>query len=128
MQMNPHLSFNGQCEAAFKFYEICFGAKIVAMLAYGDSPMAEQVGSDWRKKIIHVTLALGENRLTGGDVPPQSYQKPQGISVLLNVDGSMEAQRIFKALAEGGLCNWPSRKPSGRVGLGWSPTNLARRG
>ncbi len=102
MQMNPHLSFNGQCEAAFKFYERCFGGKIVAMLAYGDSPMAEQVGSDWRQKIIHATFALGGNRLTGGDVPPQSYRKPQGFSVLLNVDGSTEAQRIFKILAEGG--------------------------
>jgi uncharacterized glyoxalase superfamily protein PhnB len=23
MQMNPYLSFNGPCEAAFKFYERC---------------------------------------------------------------------------------------------------------
>jgi uncharacterized glyoxalase superfamily protein PhnB len=25
MQLNPHLAFNGQCEAAFKFYEKCLG-------------------------------------------------------------------------------------------------------
>ena len=25
MQLNPYLSFNGQCEAAFKFYERCLG-------------------------------------------------------------------------------------------------------
>jgi PhnB protein len=29
MQLNPYLSFNGQCEAAFKFYEQCLGGKIV---------------------------------------------------------------------------------------------------
>jgi hypothetical protein len=23
MQLNPYLSFNGQCEAAFKFFEQC---------------------------------------------------------------------------------------------------------
>jgi PhnB protein len=27
MQMNPYLTFNGQCEAAFKFYEKCLGLK-----------------------------------------------------------------------------------------------------
>lgn len=27
MQMNPYLSFNGQCEAAFKFYEQCLGGQ-----------------------------------------------------------------------------------------------------
>ncbi len=43
MQLNPYLSFNGQCEAAFKFYEKCLGGKIVAMITAGGSPMADQV-------------------------------------------------------------------------------------
>ena len=29
MRLTPNLSFGGQCEAAFKFYERCFGGKIV---------------------------------------------------------------------------------------------------
>ena len=29
MQLNPYLTFNGQCEAAFKFYERVLGAKEV---------------------------------------------------------------------------------------------------
>jgi uncharacterized glyoxalase superfamily protein PhnB len=43
MQLNPHLSFNGQCEAAFRFYEKCLGGKVIFMMTYGDSTMAEQV-------------------------------------------------------------------------------------
>ena len=39
MELNPYLTFNGQCEAAFKFYERCLGGKIVAMMTYGCSPM-----------------------------------------------------------------------------------------
>ena len=27
MQLNPYLTFNGQCEAAFKFYEKCLGGR-----------------------------------------------------------------------------------------------------
>lgn len=28
MQIIPYLSFNGQCEAAFKFYEQCLGGQL----------------------------------------------------------------------------------------------------
>ena len=27
MQLNPYLFFNGDCEAAFKFYEECLGGR-----------------------------------------------------------------------------------------------------
>ena len=30
MQLNPYLTFKGQCEAAFKFYEKVLGGKIEA--------------------------------------------------------------------------------------------------
>jgi len=42
MQLNPYLSFNGQCEAAFKFYERCLDGKIVAMMTYASSPMGDK--------------------------------------------------------------------------------------
>jgi uncharacterized glyoxalase superfamily protein PhnB len=35
MQLNPYLSFDGRCEAAFKFYEKALGGKIEAMMTYG---------------------------------------------------------------------------------------------
>jgi PhnB protein len=38
MQLNPYLNFNGQCEAAFKFYEKCLHAKIQMMMPYKDAP------------------------------------------------------------------------------------------
>ena len=52
MQLNPYLSFNGQCEAAFKFYEQCLGGKILATLTYGSSPIADQTPPEWRDKIM----------------------------------------------------------------------------
>jgi PhnB protein len=35
MRVSSHLTFSGQCEAAFKFYERTLGGKIVTMLTYG---------------------------------------------------------------------------------------------
>ena len=107
MELNPHLTFNGQCEEAFKFYEQCLAGKIGVMMAYGDSPMAEQTSPGWRKKIVHATVNLGDHRLTGADLPPESYQKPQGFSVMLNIVDAAEADRIFKALAENGAVHVP---------------------
>jgi PhnB protein len=107
MRLNPHLAFNGQCEAAFKFYEKCLGGKIVVMMTYGDSPAAAQSPAEWREKIMHATLDLGDDRLTGGDPLPGQYEKPQGVSVLLSLHDAAEADRIFEALAENGTVQMP---------------------
>jgi len=107
MRLNPHLSFNGQCQAAFEYYEKCLGGKITFMMTYGDSPMAAESAPDWQKKILHAALALGNELLTGGDSPAEFYKTPQGSYVLLSVDAAVEADRIFKELAENGTVQMP---------------------
>ena len=94
MRVNPYLSFNGQCEAAFKFYEKCLGGKIQMMMTYGESPMADKSPPDWGKKIMHTTFVLGDQFLHGADAPPGHYQKPQGFSVSLDIPDAAEAERI----------------------------------
>ena len=118
MQLNPYLIFDGQCEAAFKFYEQCFGGKIEAMMPHGESPMAEQTPPAWRDKIIHARMRIGEQVLMASDAPPEHYQKPQGISVTLNLGDLAEAQRIFHALAENGTVQMPFGKTFWAAGFG----------
>jgi len=107
MKLNPYLSFNGQCEAAFRFYEKCLGGKIAFMMTFGDSPMADQVPPEWAKKIMHTTLTVGDQVLHGSDAFPGSYQKPQGISVTIGIASVADAERIFQALAENGEIGMP---------------------
>ena len=107
MRLNPYLSFDGQCEAAFQFYEKVLGGKISMMMTWGNSPMAAHAPPGWSNKILHVTLLLGDQVLQGADTPPDHYQKPQGFSVALNLAGAAEAERIFQALAEGGTVQMP---------------------
>jgi PhnB protein len=73
------------------------------MMAYGESPAAGMVPEDWGKKIIHGTISISGHTLTGADVPPDRYQRPQGFSVLLNVEDADHAARIFAALSDGGI-------------------------
>jgi PhnB protein len=107
MRLNPHVTFDGQCEAAFKFYEKRLGGKIVMMMTYGDSPLSDQMPPDWRGKILHATFAWGGHILQGADAPPERYQKPQGFSIMLNIGDAAEADRIFQALADKGAVQVP---------------------
>jgi PhnB protein len=102
MRLNPYLTFNGQCKTAFEFYEKCLNGKISVVMTYGESPLAPQTPIGWHDNILHATLTWGDYVLQGADTLPESYCKPQGFSVLLNLDTTEEADRIFNALAEQG--------------------------
>jgi len=107
MQLNPYLTFNGKCEAAFKFYERVLGGKIEAMMTYGSSPMADQTPADWRNKIMHTRLTIGGELLMGSDAPPDRYEPMKGISVTLGIEKPADAERVFHALAENGTVQMP---------------------
>jgi PhnB protein len=107
MQLNPYLFFNGECQAAFKFYEQCLGGKIDAMMTYAESPEAEQTSPESRDRIMHAHLTVNDMALMGSDVPSDYFEKPQGFSVSLQFDDVVEAERIFQALAENGTIKMP---------------------
>ncbi len=107
MQLYPHLTFNGQCEAAFKFYEECLRGRITFMMTYEEMPMDLQTPADWRMKIGHATFALSDYMFSGSDALPGQYQKPQGFSMQFNLSDPVETERIFKALAEDGTVSMP---------------------
>jgi PhnB protein len=107
MQLNPYLVFNGNCEAAFRFYEKVLGGKIEAMLPHEGTPAAEHVPPEWRNKIMHARLSVGDKVLMGSDAPPDHYEAMKGFSVTLGIDRPAEAERIFHALAEKGTVRLP---------------------
>lgn len=107
MQLNPYLSFNGNCEAAFQFYARCLGGKIEAMIPHEGTPMAEHVPSEWRNKILHARLIAGDSALMGSDTSPERYEEPKGFSVSINIANPADAERVFHALAESGTVRMP---------------------
>jgi PhnB protein len=107
MQVVPYLTFDGRCEEAFKFYAQALGAKIEAMMPNAGSPVEQHMPPDFRNKILHARLTIGDQALMASDAPPDRYQKPQGISVSLQIKEVKEAESIFNALAEKGTVQWP---------------------
>ena len=110
MQLNPYLFFNGQCETAFKFYAQLLGGNIIAMMTHAGTPAENQVPPEWREKIIHARMVIGDQVLMGSDAPPGHFQPPQGFSVSLMVDNAEDAERIFHTLAENGTVKMPLQK------------------
>src|SRR5579863_5569598 len=99
MKLNPYLQFKGQCEAAFKFYERCLGGKIQSLIPHAGTPAEQQVPPEWRNKIMHASLVLGDQVLMGSDAPLEHFEEPKGFSVSLHVADPAEAERVFSALA-----------------------------
>ena len=109
-QMNPYLSFKGECEAAFKFYERCLGGQVGALFRYGGTPLAGQVPADWSDKIMHGSLIVGDQVLMGADVAPDRYEEPKGFSMSLHIKSTVDAERTFHELAGHGRVVMPLEK------------------
>jgi PhnB protein len=107
MKLNPYLTFNGRCEAAFKFYQQVLGGKIEAMMPHEGTPAAGHVPPEWRSKIMHARLVVGDTVLMGSDAPPAHQQDMQGFSVNIGIDKPADAERVFHALAEKGTVRMP---------------------
>ena len=118
MQVNPYLSFNGQCEAAFKLYEQVFGGQLGDMFRYAGSPMAHQVPTDWEDKVMHGSVTVGGQVLMGGDVAPDRYEAPKGFSLSIHLKDASDAERIFRELSQDGNVVMPLEKTFWSEGFG----------
>lgn len=107
MQLNPYLTFSGQCEAAFRFYAEVLGGTIEAMIPHAGTPAADHVPPEWHDKIMHARLTVGDETLMGSDAPPGHYETMKGFSVTLGIADPADAERIFQALAQGGTVRMP---------------------
>jgi PhnB protein len=118
MQVNPYLFYNGNCEAAFKFYEKTLGGKIEMLLRNDEAPEEMPAPPERKKNIMHARISIDGEVLMASDAPPEHFHKPQGFSVSLTVGDPTEAERRFTALAEGGSVNMPFGKTFFSKGFG----------
>jgi PhnB protein len=110
MRMTTYLSFRGECEEAFKFYEKNLGAQLGEIFHYAGTPMADQVPADWQNKVMHGSLTVGGQVLMGGDVAPERYEEPKGFSLSLQITETTEAERVFNELRKSGRVVMPLEK------------------
>jgi PhnB protein len=107
MQLDTYLFFKGNCAEAFRFYERILGGKLEFMITYAAAPAGMPVKPEWRDKVMHARLAIGNSFLLGSDPPAEMWQESKGFALTLKVDSVEEAERRFNALAEKGTITAP---------------------
>jgi PhnB protein len=117
VQITPHLLFDGQCREAFAAYQRILGGKLMTLMTYGESPLAERIDPEFPERIVHATLDIDGVELAGADVMPRDYQEPRGFFVALTLDVD-RARAVFAALAEGGQIRLPFQPTFWSPGFG----------
>jgi len=113
MQVQPYLSFEGRAEEAIEFYKRVLGAEITAMMRYKDMPGTPPPGMvppGSENKVMHAALKIGDATVMASDGRVSGKSSFQGISLSLTVKGDAEAEKVFKALSEGGQVQMPIAK------------------
>ncbi|MCL2117498.1 MAG: VOC family protein [Planctomycetaceae bacterium] len=114
--INPYLSFNGNCEAAFRFYQSVFGGEL-ELYRFKETPPEEEGGypiaESEQNRVMHVSLPIGNNVLMGCDTSDVSGPKANfgdNIGLSICAESEEEALRIFNALSAGGQITMPMEK------------------
>lgn len=100
MQLDIYVNYPGTCEEAFRFYAEHLGGRIVGMMTHAEGPEPSRLPDDWRDKILHAQLQLGNAMLRGADIPGAEPMRSAYVS--LTLDSAEEADRVYALLADGG--------------------------
>jgi PhnB protein len=112
--VNVYLTFNGNCEEAFDFYQSIFGGEFPYKGRFKDMPPQEgmpPMPEADANKIMHISLPIStETMLMGSDTGGEwakDFKQGNNFSISVSAQSKDEADRIFNALAEGGKVTMP---------------------
>ena len=112
-QVNPYLTFNGNCEEAFNFYKSVFGGEFPLLGRFKDMPPQDgkTVSGAEGEKIMHVSLPISNETCIMGSDSSEAFGQATKIgnnfSLSVNADTKAEADKLFKGLSAGGKVTMP---------------------
>lgn len=121
MQLTSYLFFSNNATEAFDFYARCLGGKVTMRVTMGEMPGSEKLPAETRDLVAHVRLEVGDAVLMGSDwcgPTPEPYPGIHGNAVSVSVEKPDEAERVFKALSEGGKVTMPIAETSWALRFG----------
>lgn len=110
MKLNPYLNFNGNAEAAFRFYQSVFGGELSVQYMRDSAPDL-QLPEEEKNAVMHVCLPLGDGQsLMASDCltsQGQVLKVGNNNYISLTPDSRAEADRLFNGLSAGGVVEMP---------------------
>jgi PhnB protein len=129
MSVQPYLFFGGRCEEALEFYRTALGAEVQMLMRYGESHEPHPgLPSCFGDKVMHASFRVGSSNLMASDGMCDGKPVFDGFSLSITMPDETEAERVFGALADGGLVTMPLDKTfwapkfgmlQDRFGVGW---------
>ena len=114
--INPYLTFNGTCEAAFLFYKTVFGGEFPYVGRFKDMPSNPNfpISEHDKEKIMHISLPISKETVLMGSDSSEAFGKAttsgNNFSISINTDSVDEVTRIYKELSAGGIIKMPLEK------------------
>ena len=108
MKLQTYVNFAGRCAEAFHFYERHLGGRLAMLMTHGQAPDQSRVAPELKDKVLHAQIEIGGTVLMGADVPHAEPMRSAYLS--LTVDNDADAERIYKALSDGGQVFMPMQE------------------
>ncbi|MEW4487424.1 VOC family protein [Thalassoglobus sp. JC818] len=130
VDVRSYLFFGGRCEEALNFYQAAIGAKPGMVLRFSESPDPAPEGMippGFENKIMHAEMQVGDVSIMMSD-GCDTAEKFQGFRLTLTVPTQEEAEKLYAALADGGVEDMPLTptfwspcygQVTDKFGLGW---------
>jgi len=128
MSVTPYLFFDGRCEEAIEFYKKTLGAEVDMMMRFKDTPDKSMCTPGTENKVMHAALRISGTSVMASDGRAQNKPKFEGFALSITPKDEADAQRVFKALADGGEVQMPLAETffaqsfgmvADRFGVGW---------
>ena len=130
MHVQPYLFFDGRTEEAITFYKKTVGAEVGMMMRWKDMPDQQpgMVPPGSENKVMHASFKIGESEVMASDGECGGKADFKGFSLSITAKDEAEAERIFKALGDGGQVRMPLGKTffspkfgmlADKFGVGW---------
>jgi PhnB protein len=114
--INPYLTFDGTCEAAFTFYKSVFGGEFPFVGRFNEMPPMEgqTIPEEEGNKIMHISLPISkETTLMGSDSSAafgHNHVAGNNFSISINAESEEEATKLFNGLSADGQVTMPLDK------------------
>ena len=107
MQVQAYLTFEGRCEEALAFYKQAIGATVTMMMRFKDSPDKSMCTPANENSIMHAAMTIGSSVVMASDGMGKAPPKFEGFALSLDAANQLEADKLFKGLADGGTVTMP---------------------
>jgi len=112
MKIHVYLNFAGNAEEAMRFYERALGGRLTEIHRFGSMPtQGSELTPDQKNRVMHVGLELPDGQMIMASDTMEGMGPPFTIgnnsSISIHPASKDDADRLFKALAEGGTVTMP---------------------